>query len=123
MQSKLNQVTFTWSPPYTIRGVPILAYEFDISIISASDESVIHMVHGYVKDTELTIMKPKSNSTCIYINISVLASNFVGNGATVNDIFYYNESKQCTGKVHVLQGIITKPLMYMSVCVATCLCA
>ena len=119
-QSELDQVTFTWNPPYTINGVPILGYELNISIISASDENVIHKVHDYINNTELTVVKPKSNNTCIYINISVLASNPVGKGEAVNDIFYYSESKGYTDKVNVLQGISTKPLLYLRMCVHVC---
>ena len=92
-QSKPNEVTFSWSPPFTIEGVPILGYESSISLISDSDNSIIYKNYHYLNDTKLKVAKPNSNSSCIYVNISVLATNSAGKGTVVNDVFYFRESK------------------------------
>ena len=91
-QSKPNEVTFSWSPPFTLEGVPVLGYESYSTIID-SDETIIYTDHRYLNDSELTVAKPKANSSCIYVNVSVLATNSVGKGTIVNCIFYFMESK------------------------------
>ena len=92
-QFKPNEVTFSWSAPFTIEGVPILGYESYVSMISDSDDSIIYKNHHYLNDTEFNVAKPKSNSSCIYINVSVLATNSAGKGTVVNHVFYFRESK------------------------------
>ena len=92
-QTKPNEVEFTWSPPYSLEGVPILGYESDVVIIAGSDGSVVQAYHDTtVNDTRLAVLKPESAQGCLYVNVSVLALNKVGNGTAIHDIFYFSES-------------------------------
>ena len=93
-QPKAHEVNFTWSPPYTIAGVPVLGYQLNITIASGTDQRVINTSQVYVNDAELTVSKPESDkSPCIYVNISILATNTVGNGAVVSYFFHFSSSK------------------------------
>ena len=91
IQTKADEVTFSWSPPYTIDDVPILGYESDILIFNDSNRSLINAYHTYLNDTSLIVPKPASDSNCVYVNVSVSAVNSVGYGETVQDIFYFSE--------------------------------
>ena len=99
-QSKPSEVEITWSPPYSLEGVPILGYESDVVIIAVSDGSVVEAYHDTVNNTRLAVSKPESAQGCLYVNTSVLAFNKVGNGTAIHDIFYFRES-MCSIYVHV----------------------
>ena len=95
-QIEPDQVTFSWSSPYTLEGVPILGYELSILIISNINGSVISNTHESVNDSSLhvNVSKPDSSEeTCICVNISVNARNMVGDGETVFSIFYFKKGK------------------------------
>ena len=91
-QTKPLEVEFTWSPPYSLEGVPILGYESEVVIIADSDGSVVHAYHDTVNNTRLEVSKPESAPGCLYANASVLAFNKVGNGTAIHDVFYFSES-------------------------------
>ena len=101
-QTRPKEIVFTWSPPYSLDGVPILGYESDIAIITISDGSVVHAYHEAVNDTKLVVLKPESEQSCLYINVSVLPLNEVGNGTAINDIFHFSESEYTCMPVHIL---------------------
>ena len=91
IQTKPDEITFSWSPPYTIDGVPILGYESDILIFSDSNGSLIYTYHNSVNYTSLAVLKPESGNNCVYVNTSVHAVNSVGDGESTSDIFYFSE--------------------------------
>lgn len=91
-QTKIDEVTLSWSPPYTIDGVPILGYELDILFPSASNGSLICPYHEAQNHTHLTLPNLDPDKDCVYTNISIVAVNAVGHGDAIHDIFYFSES-------------------------------
>ena len=97
IQTKPDELTFSWSPPYTIDGIPILGYESDILILSATNGSLLYAYHESLNNTYLTVSKLEPDNNCVYINISILAANPAGNGDVIYDIFHFSESMfECT---------------------------
>ena len=90
-QTKADEITYAWSPPYTIDGVPILGYESDILILDEWNASLIYAYHEFVNDVFLVVLKPEPGNNCVYVNISVRAVNSVGQGQSVHNIFYFSE--------------------------------
>ena len=90
-QTELNEVMFTWSPPYTLEGVPILGYKLNIQVIGNLNETLLSNYYASINDTSLIVSRPESENNCIFVNISVNATNVVGDGETVFSIFYFSE--------------------------------
>ena len=90
-QTELDEVIFTWSPPYTLEGVPILGYNLNIQVISSLNETLLSNFYVSINDTSFSVSRPESENNCIFVNISVNATNVVGVGETVFSTFYFSE--------------------------------
>ena len=75
INNRLNSCTLrvTWTPPYTLHGVPIRNYTFTITALSTGQVED----HGTTNNTEIHFSLRSINET---FNISVAAVNDVGIG-------------------------------------------